>query len=263
MSRTHYKPSKYLSNYIDRYFVCSQNKGLPLILPGTGLELLFHLKDSLSITNKKLGVAHTICPRERLLFDTTNNVNYISVRFHSGTFRHFTNIPHKYIVNHYLTVEDIWRNEGTELLSRLNDLSTIHKKIQLIDAFLCKQLVKNLNHEPVNWNSAIKNLYKNYNTITLHELANHCNLSYRQFERNFKQHFGITPKKFQRITRLQKTVKNVLLSKSKHYLHTALDSGYYDQSHFIKEFKYFSGLTPSEYFVAENFDNHFYYKSLK
>lgn len=108
----------------------------------------------------------------------------------------------------------------------------------------------------------IKTLYKNFNSISLHELAYHSNLSYRQFERLFKQKFGVSPKKFQRITRLQKTVKQVLLSSNKHYLSTALDNGYYDQSHFIKEFQSFTNLKPSQYFVTKNFDNHFYYKPL-
>ncbi|NVK09007.1 MAG: helix-turn-helix transcriptional regulator [Tenacibaculum sp.] len=262
MSVKHYKPSKYLSPYIDRYFVCSQTKSLPLILPGTGLEVLFHIDTPLSINNKKLDVAHIICPREKLIFDSTNNVNYISVRFHSGGFRHFTSIPHTQIVNQYLSVEEIWNNEGRELLEILYSLPSIEEKIKLIDFFLCNQLKKHHFSTIVNWDLIIKTLYKNFNSISLHELAYHSNLSYRQFERLFKQKFGVSPKKFQRITKLQKTVKQVLLSSNKHYLSTALDNGYYDQSHFIKEFQSFTNLKPSQYFVTKNFENHFYYKPL-
>lgn len=262
MNRIHFKPSKYLSNYIDRYFICTQTKSLPLILPGTGLELLFHLNNPLAINNKELSSAHIICPRERLMFDENDDVNYISVRFYSGSFRHFTHIPHKYIVNNFLTVEDIWQKEGKEFLKKLFDTNSNQQKIQLIEYFLLNQLLKYQVKKSINWDASIKKLYKNYNSITLHQLANDCNLSYRQYERVFKQNFGVTPKKFQQITRLQKTAKEIFLSKKKHYLHTALDYGYFDQSHFIREFKNFTGIKPSEYFITDNFENHFYYKPL-
>ncbi|REH50536.1 helix-turn-helix protein [Tenacibaculum gallaicum] len=263
MNKKHYKPSRYLSPYIDRYFVCCQTKSLPLILPGTGLELLFHIGNPLSIANKKLDSAHIICPREKLIFDSSNTINYISVRFHSGGFRHFTSIPHTHIVNQYLSVEEIWGKEGEELSEVLFSLPSIEERIKAIDFFLCNQLKKQQSTDIIDWDLVIKTLYKNFNSIPLHKLASHCNLSYRQFERVFKQKFGVSPKKFQRITRLQKTAKEVLLTKNKHYLCTALDNGYYDQSHFIREFQSFTSLKPSEYFVSKNFENHFFYKPLE
>lgn len=262
MSRIHFKPSTYLSNYIDRYVVCNQDKGLPIILPGTGLELLFHLNKPLTINNNKLDISHIICPRESLAFNKTDTINYISVRFHSGAFRHFSSIPHKYIVNSFLSIEDIWQKEGRNLLSKLSNLSLIEQKIQCIELFLLNQLSKHQSTLSIKWDNSIKTLYQNFNSVTLHHLANHCNLSFRQFERVFKQQFGINPKEFQRITRLQKTVKQVLLSKNTHYLSSALDNGYFDQSHFIRDFQAFTNMKPSQYFVLDNFENHFYYKTL-
>ncbi|SEB53048.1 Helix-turn-helix domain-containing protein [Tenacibaculum sp. MAR_2009_124] len=262
MVKTHYKPSKYLSSYVDRYFVCKQNIGLPLILPGTGLELLFHLNKPLSIDGVSLPKAHTICPRTAIQFDHNNHIEYLAVRFKSGAFRHFTSIPYFNIVNQYLSVEDIWSIDGKQLSQQLNDLTLIEEKIKCIEIFLLKKLSKYKSTESVHWNASLHQLYREFNSISFLDLALKCNISYRQYERNFKQKFGITPKKFQRITRLQKTAKEVLLNKTDSYLHIALDNGYYDQSHFIKEFKNLSGITPSEYFIKDNFSNHFYYKSI-
>ncbi|CAM1366839.1 helix-turn-helix domain-containing protein [Tenacibaculum xiamenense] len=262
MVKTHYKPSKYLSAYVDRYFVCKQNIDLPLVLPGTGLELLFHLKKTLSIHQQSLPKGHIICPRTALKFDDNKKIEYLAVRFKSGAFRHFTSIPYSYIINEYLSVEDIWASEGKLLLQKLHDSALIEEKISCIETFLLKKLLKHHLNESINWNANLQLLYKQFNSINFHELAFKCNVSYRQYERNFKEKFGITPKKFQRITRLQKTAKEVLLSKTDSYLPIALDNGYYDQSHFIKEFKQLSGITPSKYFVKENFSNHFYYKSI-
>ncbi|WP_159025788.1 AraC family transcriptional regulator [Aquimarina sp. Aq78] len=106
-------------------------------------------------------------------------------------------------------------------------------------------------------------LYKQYNLISLKELAAYTNLGYRQFERNFKSQFGITPKKIQRIIRFEATVKKILLNRNPGYLSTALDHGYYDQSHFINEFQFFAGEKPTDYFITKNYDHHFYDKSIK
>ena len=263
MQKPFYIPSKHLSAYVDRYIVCKQQKELPLILPGTGLELLFHTHTPLSINNNQLPKAHIICPRESLSFTPSKQINYIAVRFKSGAFRHFCNLPHKYIINNYLAVEDIWPKESKQLLNSIENIEQIDLKIKAIEVFLLKQLKKNQVKETVNWDKTIYQLYKYFNTIQLHDLASNCNLSYRQFERNFKTNFGITPKKFQRISRLQKTSKQLLLSKSSNYLAIALDNGYYDQSHFIKEFKLFTNFKPTLYFNDNNFENHFFYSSIK
>ncbi|WP_299136010.1 AraC family transcriptional regulator [uncultured Tenacibaculum sp.] len=262
MNKKYYKPSKNLSSYVDRYFICKQFEKLPLILPGTGLELLFHINESFNINNQTLSQAHILCPRTHLKINTNSKVNYIAVRFKSGAFRHFSPLGHTEFINSYLSVEDLWKNSGKTLISKLQETSEINDKIQLIEQFLISKLSKYQIKETTNWDGVITSLYKNFNTINLQELACNTNLSYRQFERNFKQHFGITSKKFQRIARLQNTVKQVLLSKNTHYLHIALDNGYYDQSHFIKDFFLLSGTKPSNYFTMDNFDNHFYYKSL-
>jgi len=57
-------------------------------------------------------------------------------------------------------------------------------------------------------------------------------------------------------------LKPLLINKEKHYLSTALDKGYFDQMHFIKEFKYFMRCTPSGFLQEKNFMSHFYYPAL-
>ncbi|HMX79717.1 MAG TPA: helix-turn-helix transcriptional regulator, partial [Ferruginibacter sp.] len=63
----------------------------------------------------------------------------------------------------------------------------------------------------------------------------------------FKDHVGITPKGFLKIIRFQKAVQEIEASKNIHWARLALESGYYDQAHFIHDFKEFSGFTPQEY----------------
>ncbi|MEX0274587.1 MAG: helix-turn-helix transcriptional regulator [Flavobacteriaceae bacterium] len=112
------------------------------------------------------------------------------------------------------------------------------------------------------WDPIIDELYYNFDSNTIEDLSQKAHLSLRQFERGFKAQFGITAKEFQKITRFQDVIKNILLNRNSDYLDTILDNGYFDQSHFIKEFKSLTKKTPLEYFTEENFNGHFYHKSI-
>ena len=93
---------------------------------------------------------------------------------------------------------------------------------------------------------ALKLIKKNPGFLKIEELANSLNISRRFLEKEFKKYVGMTPKKYTQIERFKKILKN----KGCKLLDVALEYGYYDQSHFIKEFKEFSGETPSKFFSS-------------
>ncbi|WP_062060165.1 AraC family transcriptional regulator [Aquimarina longa] len=261
-----YIPNLFLSKYIDRFYTFNQSSdielGLPPILPGTGLELLFYIHTPLSIATTRLSKGHIVCPRCIAYFDKTNNVSFISVRFKSGAFRHFTSVPFSELNDRYISVQDLWGSRGELLLDILENTNAVSDKIQEIEKFLMQSFINHYQSKNQKWDTVIDQLYYNYTIQTIEELAKKTNLSIRQFERNFKNQFGITPKAFQKITRLQDTVKKIILSNDTAYLDTVLDNGYFDQSHFIKDFKSYAHKTPTAYFTKENFNNHYFYTSV-
>lgn len=261
-----YKPSSYLSKYIDRIYVFEKSScdyfELPSVLPGTGLELVFHIDKPLSVSNKELPKAHIVCPRKMFSFNKERNVSFISVRFKSGAFRHFSSIPFSKLNDNYYSVQTLWGKKGYELLSKLENNTKIEVKIKEIQLFLEDVFNNYYGKKNDKWDSIINELYYNFNSNTIQEISKKSNLSLRQFERGFKNQFGITAKEFQKITRFQEVIKSLLLNKNPDYLDTILDNGYFDQSHFIKEFKSLTQKTPLEYFTNENFNSHFYHNSI-
>lgn len=83
--------------------------------------------------------------------------------------------------------------------------------------------------------------------ILVQELAERNFLSVRQFERNFKQFSGFSPKLYSRIVRFQNALRQYG-KQNRSLTQIAMDCGYSDQSHFIREFKDFAGYTPKEFF---------------
>ena len=88
-------------------------------------------------------------------------------------------------------------------------------------------------------------------------VADAVGLSAKRFIERFKAEVGVTPKRFCRLLRFQRAVKQAHRAVPVDWTRLALECGYFDQAHFIHEFRRFSGLTPREYRAAATpFANH-------
>ncbi len=106
---------------------------------------------------------------------------------------------------------------------------------------------KNKQQVNVKMEYALSNMLLSKGTISLKKLTESLSLSERTFERKFKEYVGLSPKLFSRICRFQTSLKQL-----KHYNYNklsdiAFENEYADQSHFIRSFKKFSGLSPNQY----------------
>jgi AraC-like DNA-binding protein len=81
--------------------------------------------------------------------------------------------------------------------------------------------------------------------VTVEGLAGQLGLGDRQLERKFKEWVGIGPKRFARLVRFRETVRRMRLSPWA--FGSSLEPGYYDQAHFIKDFRAFAGTTPEAF----------------
>src|SRR6185295_11969728 len=82
--------------------------------------------------------------------------------------------------------------------------------------------------------------------ISVTALRTDLSLSERQLERTFRQQTGLTPRQFARLTRFRQVVQ-LLHQPALTLTDVAYQAGYYDQAHFIHDFKAFAGLTPRDY----------------
>jgi len=95
--------------------------------------------------------------------------------------------------------------------------------------------------------AALKELQCVPQTRTLSDLVEHIGLSPRRFIQVFRAEVGLTPKLFCRIQRFQEVVRRIGRGQPVDWLDVALACGYFDQAHFIHDFRAFSGLTPTTY----------------
>jgi AraC-like DNA-binding protein len=97
---------------------------------------------------------------------------------------------------------------------------------------------------------AIEAIQQSRGAISVSALCQQCGFSERQAERYFKRYIGLPPKFFARVIRFSH-IFQVAREKKLSWSEVGLESGFYDQAHFIKDFKAFSGEDPSRYFFDE------------
>jgi AraC-like DNA-binding protein len=244
------KPNQYLRQYISRYWLWENEPELPQILPGTGTELMFHYHEPFVVRSQKDQVftapnCHIISPRyERYQLNSIKHNGFISVRFRAGAFRHFCRDSSNNLIDSFIDINELWGREGQEFGQRVLAAKNLEERIIIIEGFLMKFL--ETYHRPRSWlDTAVMKGLGSSDAVKLKELSSDLFISNRQLQRKFSEAVGVSPKTFQRISRFETFLKYLLLNKKKDYLKTALEHGYYDQSHFIREFKAHAGEYPA------------------
>jgi transcriptional regulator GlxA family with amidase domain len=89
-------------------------------------------------------------------------------------------------------------------------------------------------------------MFSQHGTMGVSQLARDAGLGVRQFERNFMQAIGVTPKRFARVARFQSALDAKLAWPDRSWLHIAHDLEYFDQMHMIRDFQSLGGETPTQ-----------------
>ncbi|MBO9204551.1 MULTISPECIES: helix-turn-helix domain-containing protein [Niastella] len=147
------------------------------------------------------------------------------------------------------------------LQEKLLAAASIEEQINLISASLLKAAEQHSQKQDALTSFAISAITRGKGAVSFAELQKHLQLSERTLERRFKQSIGISAKLFSRICRFQESLTQLRRNNYDKLSDIAYENGYADQSHFIRSFKEFTGVSPFDYKkelkeVAENFPVH-------
>jgi AraC-like DNA-binding protein len=150
--------------------------------------------------------------------------------------------------------------EGTaEVLERIALADSDEARIGIVAGFLLNLLKKRRHAPEAGMQACIQQIIHAKGAMPVESMARQLDISNRHFERRFLTATGIPPKLFSRISRFQSALRQHTLLPGKRLTALAMDCGYSDQSHFIRDFRAFAGLCPKTYFkesiddVADSF----------
>lgn len=122
-----------------------------------------------------------------------------------------------------------------------------------------KQLAEKASYHANHADRAVTQIIEKKGMITVAELIGTLGTSERNLERIFKKYIGLSPKFYTRIIRFN-TIFQLIQEGDPRWTSIAFDSGFYDQSHFIRNFKAFTGEDPTRYFFDEQNMANFFLK---
>ena len=146
--------------------------------------------------------------------------------------------------------KSVWRSSCKRVEQKIIQATSVQERIEIIEAFLLSKLNQGKTIENL-VKTTVDTLLATNGSHSINQILKNDLSKRRQLERNFKKQIGISPKQLGKVLRLQTALK-MLLNDNENLTSIAYESEYFDQAHFIKDFKEFIGTTPKEFLGNEN-----------
>lgn len=247
-------PSASLAPYIKSYTIVTIDNDLrdEVFYPSGYIDLIINISGGAAATiiNGKRKdtpdielLGHLTLPT-RLTVAQGTSVLIARIYPYAGTL--FFSDPLSEFTNYATDMYDIIKNESIDLYDRIMLADGLHTKISVLEAYFLQQLKRNETRlkKAVMIQALSRQFFMNPHPLDLRALAQDSGLSKRYIQKLYLKNIGISPSAFTAVIRFNKSLPMVL-NTPQPLTAIAYDCGYYDQAHFIKEFKKFTGITPS------------------
>lgn len=259
-------PSFPLNNFIDSFIYLEGltfSHTLDRFLPDGNTELLIDLRENPQYIhdNNSLEIIQS-CKhawvsgvRTRPITIPAGSGNKLLViGFKKGAAHAFYKFPMSELTDSVVMGDLVFGNTICELREQLLFARSTSEMFCLIEKFLLTQAGDNLHVNPISKciQYAITHITAQPHISSFHKLSEHIGYSQKHFIDLFRKQVGVAPKQYLKIMRFQKAILEAETSHSINWSRLAQESGFYDQAHFIHDFKEFSGFTPNEYMQRKN-----------
>jgi len=256
-----YFANECLSPYVKCYWSLvneAENASRERIFPDGCIELIFHSGDLFRKYDS--ATEFHIQPRsfihgqltKFIEVEPTGETEIFSARFQPGGLQRFIDFEVGSLTGIAKSVVDIWGDDGAKLENQILNAADNTDKIELLETFLLARLRLSNKHD-TDAEFCVNALVDSNGAASVDDIAAKLKLSKRQLERKFMAAVGLPPKTLARILRFQHTLQLIENREFVSFTRVAYDGGFYDQAHFIKDFRHFTGLNPKMYF-AENLE---------
>ncbi len=249
-----YIPCDILKPFISSLVVQeTSNEATYKVLPDTGLVIGFQYKGKLSrIENQNelslstFGISG-LADHPRT-FKNSPDIGSVLVFFRDAGATPFFRQPLHELFRESVSLDNFMlRSELLCLEERLAEATTDLSRIAIVENFLIKRMIHS-EPDPLAL-AAVSLIHNSKGNIRIKELTERLNISQSPLEKRFRQAVGASPKKFASIVRLKHVIAQYDPKNSLTEL--GYQTGFYDQAHFIKEFKSLTGDTPENFFSGQ------------
>jgi len=219
------------------------------VFPSTGLVIGLQYKGRLTdVTNDKENVLATAgitgLQNRVKIFRNSPGIGTILIFFTETGITYFSNTPADELFNQSVSLDNIINKDKIAVVEeKLAIASTDAERIKLVERFLLSEIKERKADNLVI--EAVKLIYASRGAIRIKELGEKLCISQSPFEKRFRKSVGTSPKKFASIVRFNAVLNNI--GKIKSLTEICYENNFFDQAHFIKDFKQYTGDTPENF----------------
>jgi AraC-like DNA-binding protein len=268
----HIEPHFLLKPYIEKMWFFESSGKMPLdemklVVPNGNIKLTVSYQNGIvaaingkTFASKEHDITLTGLVDVPVILDVDKDVatETIGIEFcPQGAYRFF-HFTLNEIQNKIYSLSDVLGNIGKQLAEQINYTTSVQKKISLLQQFLLKQL--SLHNEDMIFEYCIEKITASKGRITIKELEKKTGYSSRWLNMKFNNKLGVSPKNLASIIRFKQYYQAFINGNEKSFFKNDFYELYYDQSHFIKDFKRFTGLPPTKFEKQTNNFGKSYYR---
>ena len=247
-------PSPSLAPYIKNYTVVTINKDLDneVFYPSGYVDFIINISEGAAATI--INGKHKDTPAIELLGHLTlptrltvaKGTSVLIARIYPYASALFFSDPLSEFTNYATDMYDVASSENRELYDRIMEINGLPNKIRILENYFLQQLKKNETRlKKVSILQALSQKFLfDHQPLDLPALARHSGFSERYIQKLYLSNIGISPASFTSVVRFNKSLQ-LVLNTPQSLTEIAYDCRYYDQAHFIKEFRKFTDITPS------------------
>ncbi|WP_437543133.1 AraC family transcriptional regulator [Sorangium sp. So ce367] len=158
----------------------------------------------------------------------------------------------------HVSLDALWGREAALVRERVLEAKTPEERLRALESALASRLLRP--RAPLERDSSVDFALAAFadpsRAWTVADVTGQLGMSSKRFIRSFTERVGLTPKRYCRVQRFQQAVSAIERGERVSWAGVAAACGYYDQAHFIHDFRAFAGLTPTEYVTRRRERNH-------
>lgn len=168
----------------------------------------------------------------------------LAICFHPGMAYQFFRMPFYLLSNTTTLLADLWKTKAVALETSIADAGTHNQRVALLQQHLLQQLLEADDNPQIKY--FIQQVQLSKGLISFATLTRHIGFSQRHLSRQFQQYVGLSPREYLKVSRFIYSLAYLKSNLSGSLTSVAYQSGYYDQAHFIRDYKQYAGFTPGE-----------------
>lgn len=217
------------------------------VLPDACVELFLNYTDTpVAIIGEELHQRSIVTFRMSRPVDVQmrKGAGVVAICFHPGMAYQFIQHPMHALSDTTTALADIWDRMAAEIEDKMAGAKNNEVRASLAQKYLLRELANG--KDDLQIKRCLRQVRLSGGLIPVASLVRDTGLSQRQLSRKFQEHVGLSPKEYLRVSRFTLSLRHLKKYPVLSLTEVSYKSGYYDQAHFIRDYKDYTGCTPGQ-----------------